>query len=76
MNAVLNIPGGVAARLGGDGERLALEGLAVESYRAGLLAKPELRRMRGFATLGALDGSSERTMSVILWSRTPPPAAA
>ena len=55
MNVVLNIPDDVAARLGGDVERLALEGLALESYRAGRLAKSELRRMLGFATLAALN---------------------
>lgn len=55
MNIVLNIPDDVAARLGGDVERLALEGLALESYRAGRLAKPELRRMLGLGTLAELN---------------------
>jgi len=58
MNLVVRIPDDLAERLGADGdvERQALEALAVEAYRAGRLTKPELRRMLGFATRGALDG--------------------
>jgi hypothetical protein len=79
MNIVLNIPDDVAAILGKDVERQALEALALDSYRAGRLAKAELRRMLGFATraeverfLGARDlgapsapeGRSGRRMTV------------
>jgi hypothetical protein len=49
MNLVLPIPDDIAASLGasGDVERLALEGFALESYRAGRLTKAQLRRMLG-----------------------------
>ena len=53
---MLSIPDDVAAVLGGDVERQALEGLALESYRAGRLTKAELRRLLGIATRYALDG--------------------
>lgn len=58
MNVVVRIPDDLAAHLAADGdvERQALEALAVESYRAGRLTKPELGRMLGFGTRGALDG--------------------
>ena len=58
MNLVVEIPDDVAAHLAADGDvgRQALEALAVESYRAGRLTKPELRRMLGFGTRAALDG--------------------
>jgi antitoxin VapB len=55
MNIVLNIPDDVAAILGKDVERQALEALALDSYRAGRLAKAELRRMLGFATRADVD---------------------
>jgi hypothetical protein len=46
MNLILRIPDDLAARLGGgDIERMALEALALEGYRAGRLTKPELRRL-------------------------------
>jgi hypothetical protein len=53
MNLVLPIPDDIAASLGasGDVERQALEGLALESYRAGRLSKAELRRMLGLERL-------------------------
>jgi hypothetical protein len=53
MNLVLPIPDDIAASLsaGGDVERQALEGLALESYRAGRLTKAELRRMLGLERL-------------------------
>ncbi|KMO38139.1 hypothetical protein VQ02_12150 [Methylobacterium variabile] len=35
--------------------RRALEGLAVEEFRAGRLTQPELRRLLGFGTRTALD---------------------
>jgi len=56
MNIVLNIPDDVAAILGKDVERQALEALALESYLAGRLAKAELRRMLGFATRAEVEG--------------------
>jgi uncharacterized protein YgbK (DUF1537 family) len=59
MNVVINIPDDVARRLtatGGDLSRRALEALGLEEYKLGRLAKPELRRLLGFATRHALDG--------------------
>ena len=59
MNLIVRIPDDLAARLisaGGDLERRALEALALAEYRAGRLTRPELRRVRGFATRGELDG--------------------
>jgi len=58
MNLIMRIPDDLAERLSasGDIERQALEALAVEAYRTGRLTKPELRRLLGFATRGALDG--------------------
>ena len=58
MNVVVRIPDDVAAHLAVDGdiERQALEALAVESYRAGRLTEPDLRRMLGFGTRAVLDG--------------------
>ncbi len=57
MNLVLHIPDDFAERLSaeGDVERQALEALALESYRAGRLTKPELRRFLGFGSSPALD---------------------
>ncbi len=53
MNLVLPIPDDIAASLGANGDivRQALEGLALESYRAGRLGKAELRRMLGLERL-------------------------
>jgi hypothetical protein len=58
MNLILHIPDDLAERLSasGDVERQALKALAVEAYRTGRLTKPELCRLLGFATRGALDG--------------------
>jgi len=56
MNVVVNIPDDVAAILGEGLERQALEALALDSYRAGRLAKAELRRMLGLATRADVDG--------------------
>ena len=58
MNVVLHIPDEFAERLsaGGDVERLALEGLALESYRRGEVTKAELRRWLGIRSRHALDG--------------------
>jgi hypothetical protein len=57
MNLMLHIPDDVAADLsvGGDLERQALEALALESYRAGRLTRPALRRLLGFGSRPALD---------------------
>ena len=57
MHLVLHIPDEIAASLsgGGDVERMALEALAVESYRADRLTKTELRRMLGFRTRFEVD---------------------
>jgi hypothetical protein len=56
----VQIPDDLAARLigasGGDLSRRALEALALEEFKSGHLTKPELRRLLGFATRGALDG--------------------
>lgn len=59
MQVTVDIPDEVAERLktaGGDLSRRALEALALEEFRRGLLSKPELRRLLGFATRDALDG--------------------
>ena len=59
MQLTVDIPDDVAARLtaaGGDLSRRALEAFALEEYRRGRLAKPELRRLLGFGTRDALDG--------------------
>ncbi len=59
MQVTLDIPDHVAKRLkaaAGDLSRRALEALALEEYKRGQLAKPELRRLLGFGTRDALDG--------------------
>jgi len=58
MDLVLHIPDDVAKQLSanGDVERQALEGLALESYRAGRLTKAELRRLLGIRSRYELDG--------------------
>ena len=59
MNLIVQIPDDVAQRLsaaGGDLSRRVLKALALEEYRLGHLAKPELRRLLGFGTRDALDG--------------------
>ena len=59
MNLIVQIPDDVAQRLaaaGGELSRRALEALALEEYKRGRLAKPELRRLLGFGTRNALDG--------------------
>ncbi len=57
MNLVLHIPDDFAAQLsaGDDIEREALEALALESFRAGRLTRPELGRLLGFGSQPALD---------------------
>jgi hypothetical protein len=58
MKVLFHIPDDVAEKLsaGGDVERQALEGLALESYRVGMLTKAELRRLLGLRSRYALDG--------------------
>jgi hypothetical protein len=59
MQFTVQIPDDLAQRLtaaGGDLSRRALEALALEEYKSGHLTKPELRRLLGFETRGALDG--------------------
>ena len=57
MNLVVQIPDDIAERLsvGGDAERRALEGLALEAFRAGQLTRADLRRLLGFGSRPALD---------------------
>jgi len=40
----------------GDLSRRALEALAIEEFKSGRIAKPELRRLLGFGTRYRLDG--------------------
>ncbi len=57
MNLTVHIPDEFAERFAGaEAERLALEGLALESYRTGQLSKAELRRLLGIETRYELDG--------------------
>jgi hypothetical protein len=59
MNLTLRIPDALAARLGGPGadlERLALEALVVDGFRAGRLNKDELGRALGLDGGDAIDG--------------------
>jgi hypothetical protein len=57
MNVAFDIPDDVATQLsvGGDIQRLALEALALESYRAGRLTKAELRRTLGIESRFEVD---------------------
>jgi hypothetical protein len=57
MNITVHIPDDLAPRLGtaGELERRVLETLALEEFKLGHLTKPELRRLLGFGTRGALD---------------------
>lgn len=58
MNVTIAIPDELAARLGSSAEleRRALEGLAVEEYRARRLTEFELQNLLGFETRYELDG--------------------
>ena len=58
MNLNLEIPDDLAQRLGnaGDLSRRALEGFALEEYKAGRLTETELQRLLGFGTRYKLDG--------------------
>jgi hypothetical protein len=58
MNVTLRIPDDLAERLavgGADLERQALQGLALEAFRAGRLTPYELGRLLGFGTRVELD---------------------
>ena len=82
MKVLFHIPDDVAEKLsaGGDVERQALEGLALESYRVGMLTKAELRRLLGLRSRYALDGSSPTTSMMFTrwktWSANAPPSNA
>jgi len=59
MEIILQLPEDVARHLASrwqDLPRAALESLALESYRSGLLTQAELRRMLGFQTRMEVDG--------------------
>jgi hypothetical protein len=60
MNLNLEIPDDLAQRLGdaggGDLSRRALEGFALEEYKAGRLTETEMQRLLGFGTRYKLDG--------------------
>jgi Uncharacterised protein family (UPF0175) len=59
MNLTVEIPDDLVGRLsaaGGDLSRRALEALALEEYKSGLITKAELRRLLGFSTRYELDG--------------------
>ena len=53
----VRIPDDLAVRMGarGDLSRRALEALAAEEYKRGLLTKPDLRRLLGFETGHQID---------------------
>jgi len=57
MDLILHIPDEFVEQLGagGDVERLALEGLGIESYRTGRLTKAELRRLLGIGSRFEVD---------------------
>lgn len=59
MNLTVQIPDDLAKRLGASGDdlsRRALEGFALEEYKAGHITKAELRRLLGMETRYELDG--------------------
>ena len=59
MNVNVPIPDDLAQRLAGAGvdlSRRALEGFALEEYKAGRITKAELRRWLGLETRYELDG--------------------
>ncbi len=59
MNVTIPIPDDLAQRLGAAGadlSRRALEGFALEEYKAGRITKAELRRWLGIETRYDLDG--------------------
>jgi len=62
MNLILRIPDEIAERLGATGpalERLALEALVVESFRAGRMTTEDLGKVLGFEVLDEVDGFLE-----------------
>ena len=59
MNVTVQIPDDLAKRLSASGDdlsRRALEGFALEEYKAGHVTKAELRRLLGLETRYELDG--------------------
>jgi len=59
MNVTVQIPDDLAKRLGASGDdlsRRALDGFALEEYKADHITKAELRRMLGLETRYELDG--------------------
>lgn len=59
MNVTVRIPDDLAERLTAEGanlERDALEGFALEAFRAGRLTRYELRQLLGIETRYELDG--------------------
>ncbi len=59
MDLIVEVPDDIARRLGADSGQLsrrALEVWSLEEFKCGNITKPELRRLLGFATRGALDG--------------------
>jgi hypothetical protein len=59
MNLTVEIPDDLGNRLAAGGDdlaRRALEGFALEEYKAGRVTRPELRRLLGFETRYELDG--------------------
>jgi hypothetical protein len=59
MNVTVQIPDDLAIRLSASGDdlsRRALEGFALEAYKADRITKAELRRLLGLETRYELDG--------------------
>lgn len=56
MNVLVPIPDALAAKLGSDLPRRALEALVLEEYRACRLSNPELRELLGLETRHEMDG--------------------
>ena len=59
MNLTLRIPDEIATRLGATGpalERQALEGLVLESFRAGRMNADDVGEALGFGSLNEVDG--------------------
>ena len=59
MNVTVQIPDDLAKRLSASGDdlsRRALEGFALEEYKAGHITKAELRRLLGLEARYELDG--------------------
>ena len=59
MELTVQIPDELASRMSASGvdlSRRALEALALEEFKSGRIAKPELRRLLGFGTRYQRDG--------------------